>query len=219
MSAETPSFDHEQAREAIIAAALPNVPFDGWTLETLRRAAADAGYDPLTALRVFPRGPIEAIEAWVTQADRRMLEALERQDGPGLKVRERVAAAIRLRLQDLGPHREAVRRALSVLALPHNAPLAARLVWGTVDAIWYAAGDTATDFNYYSKRGLLAGVYSATVMYWLEDKSEGFADTWKFLDRRLAEVLRLPQALGRLREGLGRFARFPRPGRPFAARR
>jgi ubiquinone biosynthesis protein COQ9 len=211
-------FDHDQAREAIIAAALPNVPFDGWTLETLRRAAADAGYDPLTALRVFPRGPIEAIEVWVAQADRRMLEALERQDGAGLKVRERVAAAIRLRLEDLGPHREAVRRALAVLALPHYAPLAARLVWGTVDAIWYAAGDTATDFNYYSKRGLLAGVYSATVMYWLEDKSEGFADTWKFLERRLADVLRLPQALGRLRQGLGRFARFPKPPRRFASR-
>ncbi len=213
------SFDHEQAREAIIAAALPNVPFDGWTLETLRRAAADAGYDPLTALRVFPRGVIEAIEAWVAMADRRMLEALERQEAGTLKVRERVATAIRLRLEELGPRREAVRRALSVLALPHNAPLAARLVWRTVDAIWYAAGDTATDFNYYSKRGLLAGVYSATVMHWLDDKSEGSADTWKFLDRRLADVMRVPQALGRLREGLGRFARFPRPPRGFAARR
>ncbi|HTP81591.1 MAG TPA: COQ9 family protein [Alphaproteobacteria bacterium] len=212
------SFDHDRARQEIIAAALPHVPFDGWTLETLRRAAADAGYEPLTALRVFPRGPIEAIEAWVTLADRRMLEALERQDEGKLKVRERVAAAIRLRLQELGPHREAVRRALALLALPHNAPLAGRLVWGTVDAIWYAAGDTATDFNYYSKRGLLAGVYSATVMYWLEDKSEGFADTWTFLDRRLADVLRVPQALARLREGLGRFARFPRPGRRFASR-
>jgi ubiquinone biosynthesis protein COQ9 len=213
------SFDHERARDEIIAAALPQVPFDGWTLETLRRAAADAGHDPLTALRVFPRGPIQAVEAWVAQADRRMLEALERHDPDKLKVRERVALAIRLRLEGMGPHREAVRRALSLLALPHNAPLAASLVWHTVDAIWYAAGDTATDFNYYSKRGLLAGVYSAALMYWLEDKSEGFADTWTFLDRRLTDVLRIPQALGRLREGFGRFARFPKPLRNFAARR
>src|SRR5215469_3997678 len=100
------SFDHEAAREAIVAAALPHVPFDGWTLETLRRAAADAGYDPLTALRVFPRGAIEAIEARVAQADRRMLEALEGQDIAALKVRERVATAVRLRLEALGPHRE-----------------------------------------------------------------------------------------------------------------
>jgi ubiquinone biosynthesis protein COQ9 len=217
-SGQSKGFDHEQAREQIIAAALPHVPFDGWTPETLRHSAADAGYDPLTALRVFPRGAIEAVEAWVALADRRMLEALERQGTGELKVRERVALAIRLRLEALAPHREAVRRALSLLALPHNAPLAARLVWRTVDAIWYAAGDTATDFNYYSKRGLLAGVYSATVMYWLEDKSEGFADTWKFLDRRLSDVLRIPQALGRLREGLGRFARFPKPFRRFARR-
>jgi len=219
MANSADAFDHDQAREQIIAAALPHVPFDGWTLETLRHAAADAGHDPLTALRVFPRGAVEAVEAWVALADRRMLEALEHQGTAGLKVRERVALAIRLRLEDLASHREAVRRALSLLALPHNAPLAARLVWRTVDAIWYAAGDTATDFNYYSKRGLLAGVYSATVMYWLEDKSEGFADTWKFLDRRLADVLRVPQAIGRLREGLGRFARFPKPFRRFAARR
>jgi ubiquinone biosynthesis protein COQ9 len=218
MSFDHVPFDHERARAEIIAAALPHVPFDGWTLDTLRRAAADAGHDPLTALRVFPRGPVQAVEAWVTLADRRMLEALERHDPAALKVRERVALAVRLRLEELGAHREAVRRALSVLALPHNAPLAARLLWGTVDAIWYAAGDTATDFNYYSKRGLLAGVYSATLMYWLEDKSEGFADTWKFLDRRLSDVLRIPQALGRLRERLGGFARFPRSFRPFARR-
>src|SRR3974390_1611369 len=100
-------FDHEQARAAIIAAALPHVPFDGWTPETLRRAAADAGYDPLPALRVFPRGSIEAIEAWVALADRRMLAALEGRPLAKLKVRERVALAVRLRLADLGPHREA----------------------------------------------------------------------------------------------------------------
>lgn len=209
-------FDHERAREEIIAAVLPNVPFDGWTPETLRRAAADAGYDPLTALRVFPRGPVEAVEAWVALADRRMLSAVESHAAPDLKTRDKIALAIRLRLEDLAAHREAVRRALSLLALPHNAPLAASLVWRTVDAIWYAAGDTATDFNYYTKRGLLAGVYSATVLYWLEDKSEGSAETWKFLDRRLADVLRVPQAFGRLRDRLGGF---PRAFRPFFARR
>lgn len=209
-------FDHETARERIIRAALPHVPFDGWTPEVLRRAAADAGYDPLTALRVFPRGPVEAIEAWVALADRRMVTALESQAPPDAKTTARVALAVRLRLEDLAAHREAVRRALGLLALPHNAPVAAATLWRTVDAIWYAAGDTATDFNYYTKRALLAGVYSATVLYWLDDKSEGFAETWKFLDRRLADVLRLPRALGKLRE---RFGGFPKAVRPFFARR
>ena len=194
----TEPFDHEHTRNEIVAAALPNVPFDGWTLETLRHAAAAAGYDPTTALRVFPGGPLEAIEAWVALADRRMIAALDDRTAAEMKTRDRVALAIRLRLEDLTPHREAVRRAMSLLALPHNAPVAASLVWHTVDAIWYAAGDTATDFNYYSKRALLGGVYTATVLYWLDDKSEGCAETWKFLDRRLADVLRVPQALGRL---------------------
>ena len=210
------TFDHETAREKIVAAALPHVPFDGWTPEVLRTAAADAGYDPVTALRVFPRGPVEAIEAWVALADRRMLSALETQAPPDARTTARVTLAIRLRLEDLGAHREAVRRALGLLALPHNAPIAAASLWRTVDAIWYAAGDTATDFNYYTKRALLAGVYSATLMYWLDDRSEGFADTWTFLDRRLADVMRVPRALGKLRERLGGL---PKGVRPFFAKR
>jgi ubiquinone biosynthesis protein COQ9 len=209
-------FDRDAVREKIVEAALPHVPFDGWTLETLRRAAQDAGYEPVMALRVFSRGPVEAIEFWNTLADRRMLAALEQEDVASLKIRAKVALAVRRRLEAAGAHREAVRRALGLLSLPHNAPVAAATVWRTIDAIWYAAGDTATDFNYYTKRGLLAGVYSATVLYWLEDKSEGQQATWEFLDRRIADVMRVPQALGSIRE---RLAAFPNPFKPFFAGR
>jgi ubiquinone biosynthesis protein COQ9 len=212
---DRPTLDRDGAREKIIDAALPHVPFDGWTPDVLRQAAVEAGFDPVTALRVFPGGPVEAVEAWVTLADHRMIEALERQDLSTLKMRERIAAAIRLRLEALAGQREAVRRALGLLALPHNAPVAAATLWRTVNAIWYAAGDTATDFNYYTKRALLAGVYSATVLYWLEDKSEGFAQTWAFLDRRIADVMRVPQVIGTLR---GRLAGLPNPFRFFAPR-
>ncbi len=210
-----PTFDHDAAREKIIAAALPNVPFDGWTVDVLRQAAVAAGYDAATALRVFPRGPVEAVEAWIALADRRMIEALGTHDLSVLKIRERIALAIRLRLEALAAHREAVRRALGLLSLPHNAPLAAPSLWRTVNAIWYAVGDTATDFNYYTKRGLLAGVYTATVLYWLEDKSQDFIDTWAFLDRRIADVMRVPQALGAVRE---RLSSLPNPFRFFAPR-
>lgn len=209
-------FDRDAVRERIVEAALPHVPFDGWTPETLRRAAQDAGYEPVMALRVFPRGSIEAIEFWNTLADRRMLAALEKEDIASLKIRARVALAVRRRLEAAGAHREAVRRALGLLSLPHNAPIAAATVWRTIDAIWYAAGDTATDFNYYTKRGLLAGVYSATVLYWLEDKSEGQQATWEFLDRRIADVMRVPQALGSIRD---RLASLPNPFKPFFAGR
>lgn len=212
---EETGFDRQAVREAILEAALPHVAFDGWTTETLRLAARDAGHEPVMALRVFPRGAVEAVEFWNQLADRRMLAAMEKEDVAALKIRARVALAVRKRLESVGPHREAVRRGLGLFALPHNAPMGAAALWRTVDAIWYACGDTATDFNYYTKRGLLAGVYSATVLYWLEDRSEGFADTWTFLDRRIAEVMRVPQMLGALRE---RLAAFPNPLKPFFAR-
>jgi ubiquinone biosynthesis protein COQ9 len=196
------SFDRVVVRTAIIDSTLPHVPFDGWTQGALQHGAADAGFEKVMALRVFPGGPVEAVEFWSQLADRRMLQALEQRDLAAMKVRERVAAAIRLRLEQTAGHREAVRRALGLLALPLNAGKGPALLWRTVDAIWYAAGDTATDFNYYTKRGLLAGVYSATVLYWLEDRSEGFANTWSFLDRRIGEVMRVPQALSGLRKRL-----------------
>jgi ubiquinone biosynthesis protein COQ9 len=214
------SFDRDAVREAIIDAALPHVPFDGWTQATLQQGAADAGHDKVMALRVFPGGPVEAVEFWSHLADRRMLAALEQRDLSAMKVRERIATAIRVRLEQTAGHREAVRRALSLLAMPLNAGKGPALLWRTVDAIWYAAGDTATDFNYYTKRGLLAGVYSATLLCWLEDRSEGFATTWAFLDRRIAEVMRVPQALNGLRkrlEGLPTPFSFLRNG-PFGRR-
>jgi ubiquinone biosynthesis protein COQ9 len=214
------SFDRDVVRTAIIDSTLPHVPFDGWTQGALQHGAADAGFEKVMALRVFPGGPVEAVEFWSQLADRRMLQALEQRDLAAMKVRERVAAAIRLRLEQTAGHREAVRRALGLLALPLSAGKGPALLWRTVDAIWYAAGDTATDFNYYTKRGLLAGVYSATVLYWLEDRSEGFANTWSFLDRRIGEVMRVPQALSGLRK---RLERLPTPfsilrGGPFGRR-
>jgi ubiquinone biosynthesis protein COQ9 len=202
------SFDRDAVRTAIIDSTLPHVPFDGWTQGALQHGAADAGFEKVMALRVFPGGPVEAVEFWSQLADRRMLQALEQRDLAAMKVRERVAAAIRLRLEQTAGHREAVRRALGLLALPLNAGKGPALLWRTVDAIWYAAGDTATDFNYYTKRGLLAGVYSATVLYWLEDRSEGFANTWSFLDRRIADVMRVPQTLGAIGK---RLASLPSP--------
>jgi ubiquinone biosynthesis protein COQ9 len=201
-------FDRDAMREAIIDSALPHVPFDGWTQGALQQGAADAGHDKVMALRVFPGGPVEAVEFWSRLADRRMLAALEERDLAAMKVRERIATAIRIRLEQTAGHREAVRRAFGLLALPLNAGRAPALLWRTVDAIWYAAGDTATDFNYYTKRGLLAGVYSATLLYWLDDRSEGFANTWSFLDRRIADVMRVPQALGAVQK---RLAALPSP--------
>ncbi len=196
----SPALDRQ--REAILRAALAHVPFDGWTWAALERAAADAGLPAEVARAAFPGGPTEAVELFSDWADRRMLAALEAIDLDALRVRDRIRLAVRTRLEQLAPHREAVRAALAHLALPHNAGIGLRCLWRTVDAIWRAAGDTATDFNYYTKRMLLAGVYSSTLLCWIEDDSPDFEATWAFLDRRIDEVLRVPGAMGKVRRAV-----------------
>jgi ubiquinone biosynthesis protein COQ9 len=173
-------------RAAIIDALLPQVPFDGWTTKALRQALESLGQEPADAPLIFPNGTGGMIEAYCALADQRMAEAAP--DFVGLRVPEKVRALIALRLEQNRGDKEAVRRALAWLALPMNAPVMARTVAATVDAIWHAAGDTSADFSWYTKRGILAAVYSATLLYWLRDVSEEDADTLAFLDRRLASV-------------------------------
>ena len=189
----------EALRDRLIGATLAHVPFDGWTIQALRRAAADIGLSDAEAENAFPSGPADLVGHFVERADREMLEALAERNLAALKVRERISTAIRVRLEPLTPHREAVRRGVTFLALPPYYGLALKLLYRTVDAIWHAAGDTSTDYNFYTKRALLAAVYSATLVHWLDDRSPASADSWAFLDRRLADVMRVPQTLGRIR--------------------
>ena len=195
-------------RDEIMLATLTHVPFDGWTRRALEAGVADAGLTPDMALRAFPGGVPDLVDHLNDWADRRMLEALGKLNLDSMRVRDRVAAGVRTRLEILAGHREALRRSLSYLAMPRNAPLAVRLTWRTVDAIWYAAGDEAWDFNYYTKRGLLAPVYATTVLYWLADTSAGAADTWAYLDRRIADVMKIPAFKSRIKEAL---SSLPRP--------
>ncbi|MEQ8194964.1 MAG: COQ9 family protein [Rhodospirillales bacterium] len=191
-------------KDAILLAALVHVPFDGWTRTALRRGAADAGYGADASRRAFPGGLREWAGYFSDYADRRMIEALGGHDLSETRVRDKVTLAVRLRLEALAPHREAVRAAAAFLAIPVNVPLATRLTYRTVNAIWYAAGDTAADFNFYTKRGLLAAVYGATVLYWLNDTSEGGRDTWSFLDRRIGDVMKIPGYSARAKKFLER---------------
>jgi ubiquinone biosynthesis protein COQ9 len=178
----------ENQRAALIEAMLPNVAFDGWSRPALRSAARQVGMPTDEALALFPNGAAEFVVCFSRWADLRMLDRLEAETVEPLRIAERVALAVVTRLEILAPWREAVRRALSVLALPQHAPLGLRLLYETVDAIWYAAGDRATDFSFYTKRTTLAAVYAATLLYWLDDGSPDFADTRAFLDRRLVGV-------------------------------
>ncbi len=200
-------------RDEILLATVRNVVFDGWTDRAIADGTAAAGHDRNAAWRAFPGGATEMIAHFSDWADRRMLAVLEREAGSfaRLRVRDKITRAVRVRLEILEPHRDAVRRAMTLLAMRGNAPLAARLLYRTVDAMWRAAGDTATDVNFYTKRGLLAGVQSSTLLYWLADRSADHAATWAFLDRRIADVMAVGKAIGRVR-GLGeRFDRLPSP--------
>jgi len=191
------ALDIETTRRRLLDATLNHVPFDGWTLTALQRAAADLDMDAATAVNAFPGGAAELIAFHSEEADRRMLDELQPLDLPAMRVRDRIAAAVRLRLEQNAEHREAIRRALAFLALPQNGPLGLKCLYRTVDAMWYAAGDTSTDYNFYTKRLLLSGVYSSTLLFWLNDESEGSAETWAFLSRRIDEVLKIGGNLGK----------------------
>ncbi|NQV84452.1 MAG: COQ9 family protein [Rhodospirillales bacterium] len=200
------SEDFGVVRDRILVATLPHAAFDGWSRTALRAGAVDAGqgeeWGPEMALRAFPGGIPDLVDHFADWTDRRMAEELAGLDLESMRVRDRIAAGVRARLAVLTPYREGVRRLLSHLALPLNIPQAARLTWAAVDAIWYGVGDQSSDFNFYTKRGLLAPVYSTTVLYWLADESEDFADTWAYLDRRIADVLKIPAASSRFKKAL-----------------
>ncbi len=184
----------------LLDAMMMHVPFDGWSQAAIDNAAKDLGVDPLLARNALPRGAPDAIALHSVRADKRMIEALEARGLEGLKIREKITLAIRTRLEQCETERESVRRAVQFLALPLGAPLAARLLYNTVDAIWRGIGDASqsAEFSFYSKRAILAGVYSSTLAFWLQDDSDGRAETWTFLDRRIDDVMQLGKLRARM---------------------
>jgi ubiquinone biosynthesis protein COQ9 len=195
----------DHLKDAILLAALPHVAFDGWSIKALAAGAADAALARQDLLHAFPDGVADAIAHWSEWADRRAVDAMESADVAQMKTHQRVAMGVWARLEAMGRWREAARKATAWLAAPRHAPLASRLTYRTCDAIWRAAGDVSTDFNFYTKRGLLGGVVLSTTLYWLQDGSEGNQATSAFLDRRIAEVLRIGGHIGKARAALERF--------------
>lgn len=183
--------ERSEERDQAIKAALPHVPALGWTRAALAAGLTDLGRDPLEQEWLFPRGPVEAIEAWCDLADREMEARAVVEDLASLKIPRRIRRVVQIRLEQAAPDREAVRRALALQSLPWNLASATRTVARSADAMWAAAGDTSADFSWYTRRATLAAVYGATLAFWLQDESEGHAATLAFLDRRLADLARL----------------------------
>lgn len=186
-------------RDRLADAVANEAAFDGWTRTSIRAAARGLDLPAGEADRLFPGGPLDVLAYVSERADQRMVADLEAESVLTLKMRDRIRDAIRIRLERHVGNQEAARRALALLALPFNAPLALRLLYRTIDAMWYAAGDTSADFNFYTKRATLAAVYSSTLLYWLNDRSPGSEATWGFLDRRIDNVMEVEKLKARAR--------------------
>jgi len=179
---------YDQVTEQVLDAALMHVPFDGWSEKTFKAAVADAGVDWSAASAAFPRGAVDLALAFHARGDAAMEARLTTEDLSAMRYRDRVAAAVRFRLEAI-EDKEAVRRGTTLFSLPMHAADGAKAIWGTADRIWTALGDTSDDFNWYSKRAILSGVYGSTVLFWLGDESPDHAETWAFLDRRIDDVM------------------------------
>ena len=183
--------------DALLDAAEMHIPFDGWSDEALRAACRDTGISADVARSFFPRGGVDLAFAYHKKGDAMMVARLQAEDLASMRFRDRIAHAIRIRL-DVAD-KELVRRGMALFALPMNAADGSRALWETAGLIWETLGDTSTDVNWYTKRATLSAVYSSTVLYWLGDDSAGNESTWAFLDRRIDDVMKIEQVKGRVR--------------------
>lgn len=193
----TPALD-EMTLEELRLALAPDVAsaaaFDGWTVEALEQAAASRGVDPNVARLAIPGGPMDLIDAWVESIDAAMRKAFADDALAGTKIRERIRRLVQFRIDAVRGQEESLRRALTIQAMPQNLPRALKMGWRSADIMWRLAGDDATDYNHYSKRATLGAIYGATLAVFVNDTSDGKADTAAFLDRRIEGVMRFEKA-------------------------
>lgn len=209
----------EELKEAVLEAALGYVAEDGFTDRTLTRSGTDSGVGCEMMLHLFPEGPASLVEFFSGQSDVEMERLLAKENLSRMKVRDRIAAAILTRLEVLRPHKKAARRAAVFLMLPMNAALGSKLLYRTVDSMWRAVGDTSTDFNFYTKRAILAGVYFSTTMRWLNDAGEDGAETREFLSARIENVMQFEKFKAEIRERTKDLPSFADILKSFSARR
>ncbi|MDB5687416.1 MAG: Ubiquinone biosynthesis protein [Rhizorhabdus sp.] len=189
----------DELRDALAPLLPASAVFDGWTDIALANAAADLGVPADRAALCFPGGAIDMIDAWFAALDRAMLAAFPPECIAAMKIRDRIRSLIWWRIEQASAHADALRRAVAILARPKHAAHAAKLGWRAADSIWRATGDASTDFSYYSKRTTLTAIYAATMMAWMDDESEDFADTRAFLDRRIEGVMRFEKLKAQLK--------------------
>ena len=194
MSADFNNMTLDELRLALARDLPADAAFDGWTLAALAAAADRLGVDGDVAQLAFPEGALQMIDAWFASVDADMLAACPAETLSALKIRARISTLVEARLSILAPYREALRRAQAILASPLYANTATRLGWRAADVMWRAAGDTATDYNHYTKRAILGSVYAATLLIFVNDESEDWAESRAFLARRIDGIMRFEKA-------------------------
>ena len=186
-----------------LLAALPDVPFDGWTDALMTRTAERLKAGNQKLQDAFPYGVTDLVSFFSEWATEETLKKMKGAKLDKMRVRDRITLGVRTRLEILGPHKQAVAAALSFLALPPRSFTLPKLVWRAADKIWWAAGDTSTDYNHYTKRALLSGVLTSTTLYWLNDTSKNNEQTWSFLDRRIEDVLKIGKKISQIKTSAG----------------
>ncbi|MGY3439034.1 MULTISPECIES: COQ9 family protein [unclassified Marinovum] len=186
-------------KEKLLNAALPHVAFDGWSDATFRAAIAESGVNETVARALCPRGAVDLALAFHARGDAAMVARLQTAVLGAMRFRDRIAFAVRARLEAV-EDKEAVRRGTTLFSLPNHAADGARAIWGTCDAIWTTLGDTSDDVNWYTKRATLSAVYGSTVLYWLGDTTPDHHATWEFLDRRIDNVMQIEKLKAQTRD-------------------
>lgn len=187
-------------KDRILLKILPDVPFDGWHIELALAAAETLNIKPGLIQNAFPRGRVDLVLHFHDWVDRQMMKKLSRYKIENRRVRDRITLAVQTRLEILAPYKEAERMAIAVLTLPTNMHAGVKALYQTVDEIWHWAGDTSTDWNFYSKRFLLGGVITSTLLFWLEDKSKQHKKSWEFLDRRIENVMQIGKVKSKIKQ-------------------
>ena len=183
----------EQLRQRLALTVGEHAVFDGWSRAAVDAAADQLGVDRAQARLAMPRAQADMVDAYIKAVDRALVEHFTPKRLARMKIREKIRALVWKRLEIMGPAREAVRRGTAILAMPHNLPLGMRVGWRTADLMWRIAGDTSTDFNHYTKRITLGGVYASTLLAWIDDDSEEWSETAAFLDRRIDDVMKIEE--------------------------
>ncbi len=187
----------DEVRAALAPIIARNAAFDGWSKAAVEMAASQAGVDPVIAALAFDGGAMAMIDAWFAHIDTEMIAACPSETLDAMKIRQKITSLVEARLAAMEADRESLRRALSILAMPQNMARAAQLGWRAADHMWRAAGDTSVDYNYYTKRSILAGISAASLLVFVNDKSDNHAETSAFLARRIEGIMRFEKAKAR----------------------